>query len=117
MADLDPNEYEMAELGPAIKDVDDADELREMLALEEDGEDRVPVKTLIEDRIEKVEADDEGDLDPDYIGLDGSPTIVSSVDPIPKAPAEREATMVSPDDEAGMSDVFEEMRPFAAGGD
>jgi electron transfer flavoprotein beta subunit len=56
-------------------------------------------------------------LDPDYIGLDGSPTIVSSVDPIPKAPAEREATMVSPDDEAGMSDVFEEMRPFAAGGD
>jgi electron transfer flavoprotein beta subunit len=56
-------------------------------------------------------------LDPDYIGLDGSPTIVSSVDPIPKAPAEREATMVSPDDEAGMADVFEEMRPFAAGGD
>ncbi len=37
-------------------------------------------------------------VDPDYIGLDGSPTIVSSVDPIPKAPAEREATMVDPDD-------------------
>jgi electron transfer flavoprotein beta subunit len=56
-------------------------------------------------------------LDPDYIGLDGSPTIVSSVDPIPKAPAEREATMVSPDDEAAMADVFETMQPFAAGGD
>jgi electron transfer flavoprotein beta subunit len=56
-------------------------------------------------------------LDPDYIGLDGSPTIVSSVDPIPKAPAEREATMVSPDDEADMAEVFDEMRPFAAGGD
>jgi electron transfer flavoprotein beta subunit len=62
-------------------------------------------------------------LDPDYIGLDGSPTIVSSVDPIPKAPAEREATMVDPDDEAGMSEVFEELQPFAgsdaaaAGGD
>jgi len=56
-------------------------------------------------------------LDPDYIGLDGSPTIVSSVDPIPKAPAEREATMVSPDDAEGMRSVFEEMTPFAAGGD
>jgi electron transfer flavoprotein beta subunit len=56
-------------------------------------------------------------LDPDYIGLDGSPTIVSSVDPIPKAPAEREATMVSPDDESAMTEVFDEMRPFAVGGD
>jgi electron transfer flavoprotein beta subunit len=56
-------------------------------------------------------------LDPDYIGLDGSPTIVSSVDPIPKAPAEREATMVDPDDPEGMGDVFGEMREFAAGGD
>ena len=55
-------------------------------------------------------------LDPDYIGLDGSPTIVSSVDPIPKAPAEREATMVDPDDESGMGEVFEEMREFAAAG-
>ncbi|WP_227376544.1 electron transfer flavoprotein subunit beta/FixA family protein [Haladaptatus halobius] len=54
-------------------------------------------------------------LDPDYIGLDGSPTIVSSVDPIPKAPAEREATMVTPDDEEGMSEVLETMQPFAAG--
>ncbi|ODR80144.1 electron transfer flavoprotein subunit beta [Haladaptatus sp. W1] len=54
-------------------------------------------------------------LDPDYIGLDGSPTIVSSVDPIPKAPAEREATMATLDDEEAMADVLETMRPFAAG--
>jgi electron transfer flavoprotein beta subunit len=63
-------------------------------------------------------------LDPDYIGLDGSPTIVSSVDPIPKAPAEREATMVDPADTEGMREVVEELTPFAesasaaeAGGD
>jgi electron transfer flavoprotein beta subunit len=61
-------------------------------------------------------------VDPDYIGLDGSPTIVSSVDPIPKPPAEREATMVAPDDVEGMQSVLDEMRPFAgdaaaAGGD
>ncbi|WP_247728979.1 electron transfer flavoprotein subunit beta/FixA family protein [Halovivax limisalsi] len=54
-------------------------------------------------------------LDPDYIGLDGSPTIVSSVDPIPKAPSEREATMVDPADPDGMSQVVDEMAPFAGG--
>ncbi|WP_266077276.1 electron transfer flavoprotein subunit beta/FixA family protein [Haladaptatus caseinilyticus] len=54
-------------------------------------------------------------LDPEYIGLDGSPTIVSSVDPIPKAPAERDATMVTPDDEDAMAEVLETMRPFATG--
>jgi electron transfer flavoprotein beta subunit len=54
-------------------------------------------------------------VDPDYIGLDGSPTIVSSVDPIPKAPAEREATMVEPSDREGMTEVLEEMQPLAVG--
>jgi len=53
-------------------------------------------------------------LDPDFVGLDGSPTIVESVDPIPKAPAEREATMVEPDDTDGMNDVLEELEPYAA---
>jgi len=68
MPEIDPTEHEIAELGPKIKDVDDADELREMLAFEEDGEDRVPVKTLIEDRIEKVQGDDE-ETDPAEIDL------------------------------------------------
>ncbi|MFH5798749.1 electron transfer flavoprotein subunit beta/FixA family protein [Haladaptatus sp. CMAA 1911] len=54
-------------------------------------------------------------LDSEYIGLDGSPTIVSSVDPIPKAPAEREATMATLDDEEAMSEVLETMQPFAGG--
>ncbi|WP_345781995.1 electron transfer flavoprotein subunit beta/FixA family protein [Halorubrum sp. Boch-26] len=54
-------------------------------------------------------------LDPDFIGLDGSPTIVSGVDPIPKEPSEREATVVSPDDADGMDAVVDEMAPFAGG--
>jgi electron transfer flavoprotein beta subunit len=58
---------------------------------------------------------EELNLDPDYIGLDGSPTIVSSVDPIPKAPAEREATMIDPTDEDEMEAVVEEMAQFAGG--
>jgi electron transfer flavoprotein beta subunit len=53
-------------------------------------------------------------LDPDYVGLDGSPTIVESVDPIPKAPSEREATMLTPEDADGMTDVLEELTPYAA---
>ncbi|MFC7142381.1 electron transfer flavoprotein subunit beta/FixA family protein [Halosimplex aquaticum] len=54
-------------------------------------------------------------LDPDYIGLDGSPTIVAGVDPIPKAPSEREATVVDPSDDAGMEQVVEELAPYAEG--
>jgi len=54
-------------------------------------------------------------LDPEYIGLDGSPTIVSSVDPIPKAPAEREAMVVQAGDAEGLQTVFEAIQPFAGG--
>jgi len=68
MPEIDPTEYEIAELGPKIKDVDDADELREMLDLEEDGEDRAPVKTLIESRIDKLEEEDE-EVDPESVDL------------------------------------------------
>jgi electron transfer flavoprotein alpha subunit len=56
---LDPTEYDIAELGPKIKDVDDLDELREILAKEKDGEDRAGAVTLIESRIEKFEAEEE----------------------------------------------------------
>jgi electron transfer flavoprotein alpha subunit len=69
MVEYDPTEYEIADLGPKIKDVDDADELRAMLELEEGGEDRVPVKTLIEDRIEKVEDEGDGEIDPETVDL------------------------------------------------
>ena len=54
-------------------------------------------------------------LDPDYIGLDGSPTIVSSVDPIPKAPSEREATMIDANDPDQLAEVMDEFAPFAGG--
>ena len=54
-------------------------------------------------------------LDPNYVGLDGSPTIVSSVDPIPKAPSEREATTVRPEDPEGMAELVDELHAFAGG--
>jgi electron transfer flavoprotein beta subunit len=76
---------------------------------------RAETRERAEDHEEHMTTWDHADLnlDPDYIGLDGSPTIVSSVDPIPKAPAEREATMVDPNDGEGMGEVFEAMEPFA----
>jgi electron transfer flavoprotein beta subunit len=52
-------------------------------------------------------------LDPDYVGLDGSPTLVSSVDAIPRAPAEREPTFMDPSDDA-MHDVVEELASYGA---
>ena len=52
-------------------------------------------------------------LDPDHIGLDGSPTIVGRVDPIPKAPAEREATIINFKNKKEMEDVLGVMAPFA----
>jgi electron transfer flavoprotein beta subunit len=58
---------------------------------------------------------EELNLDPDYVGLDGSPTIVESVDPIPKAPSEREATTVDPADPEGMGQVLDELTPYAGG--
>ncbi|MFC7080180.1 electron transfer flavoprotein subunit beta/FixA family protein [Halorussus caseinilyticus] len=79
------------------------------------------LKAETEERVESYEdhlttwSAEDLDLDPDFIGLDGSPTIVSGVDPIPKAPSEREATMVAPDDADGMEQVLGEMRPLAGG--
>jgi len=62
MPEIDPTEHEIADLGPEVNGIDDVEELEEMLALEEGGEDRTPVKTLIESRIEDLE--DDGEVDP-----------------------------------------------------
>ncbi len=69
MPELDPREYEIAALGPKLKDVEDTDELRAMLELEREGDGRPPVETLIEDRIEKVEAAEDGPPDPASVDL------------------------------------------------
>ncbi|PSP93123.1 electron transfer flavoprotein subunit alpha [Halobacteriales archaeon QS_4_62_28] len=68
MPEIDPTEYEIAALGPKITDIDDPEEIEAMLALERDGEDRVPVKTLLEDRLEKLTAEDEA-VDPSEVDL------------------------------------------------
>ncbi|WP_348610534.1 electron transfer flavoprotein subunit beta/FixA family protein [Halobaculum rarum] len=68
----------------------------------------------IDDHVTYVDHEDLN-LDPDYVGLDGSPTIVSSVDPIPRAPAEREATEVDPADPEALGAVVEELSPYAGG--
>lgn len=63
---LEPSEYDISELGPKISDIDDLAELQEILDAEEAGEDRPPVKQLLESRIDKFTEDDEdgdGELD------------------------------------------------------
>ncbi|WP_435349611.1 electron transfer flavoprotein subunit alpha/FixB family protein [Haloarchaeobius sp. HRN-SO-5] len=68
MASIDPGEYTIAELGPALKDIEDVDELQEILQAEKEGEDRTGAVTLIESRIDKFSEDEtddeEGELDP-----------------------------------------------------
>ena len=68
---LDPTEYDIAEFGPAIKDVDTPEELEAILAAEEDGENRDNVKTLIESRIEKVSesSDTDEDIEPSELSV------------------------------------------------
>jgi electron transfer flavoprotein beta subunit len=89
------------------------------------AEHRLRYKDLREETQARAAADDVEDevtvwnhedlnLDPDFIGLDGSPTIVAGVDPIQKGEGAREATALTPEDDA-MEQVFEEMQPFAAG--
>jgi len=54
-------------------------------------------------------------LDPDFIGLDGSPTIVGRVDPIPKAPSDREAIIIDIESKSGLEEMLGIMAPFAGG--
>jgi electron transfer flavoprotein alpha subunit len=66
VTDFDPGGYTIQELGPALQEIEDSEELAEILDAERDGEDRKGAKTLIESRIEKFSggADDaEGELD------------------------------------------------------
>jgi electron transfer flavoprotein alpha subunit len=84
MPEIDPNEFEIAELGPKIKDVDDRDELEAMLAAEEGGQDRAPVKTLIQSRIDKLTEDDDGDgeIDLEEMGLADLANAIKSMDDV-----------------------------------
>jgi electron transfer flavoprotein alpha subunit len=67
---LDPADHEIADLGPALQNVADPDELRAIRDAEAEGDNRDPVLTLLDSRIEKAEAaleeensDEEDDLD------------------------------------------------------
>ncbi|SEW08791.1 electron transfer flavoprotein subunit alpha/FixB family protein [Halobacterium jilantaiense] len=57
---LDPGEYDISELGPAIQGVENVDELEAILEAEKAGEDRVGAKRLVESRIEKFREDGDG---------------------------------------------------------
>jgi electron transfer flavoprotein alpha subunit len=69
MPEIDPTDHDIAELGPKISDIEDEQELEEMLAMEKGGEGRAPVITLIEDRLEKIGDDDDGEIDPETVDL------------------------------------------------
>jgi len=59
MPEIDPSEYELAELTRKVRDVEDVEELEAILEAERAGDDRDPVITVREDRIEKLSAEDD----------------------------------------------------------
>ncbi len=75
---------------------------------------RLALRDLLEEQEAKVESYDDHlttwdvaalGVDPEKVGLKGSPTIVRSVDPIPKPPAEREPTFYDGDDPEELAEV------------
>ena len=82
---LDPNDYTIQELGPAIKDVEDLEALRSILEAEKDGENRKGAIALIESRIEKFEEDDDDapeEFDPTEMSPADIGNAVKSIDEI-----------------------------------
>jgi len=65
---IDPSEHETAELTPKVNDIDTVEELEAILEAEKEGEDRMPVKTVIENRIEDLQAENE-EVDPAEMDL------------------------------------------------
>ena len=62
MADIDPSDYELADLTKNVREIDDVEELEDILEAEKAGDGRDPVITVLEDRIETLEEED--DVDP-----------------------------------------------------
>jgi electron transfer flavoprotein alpha subunit len=68
VAEFDPGEYDISELGPAVREIEDVEELREILERETEGENRQGAVALIESRIEKFEGDEE-EVDVDSLDI------------------------------------------------
>ncbi len=62
-ADLDLAEMSAADVGNAVMDIDDGDVLRELIDREAEGEDRESVTSLIENRIDSIEGEEEQEAD------------------------------------------------------
>jgi electron transfer flavoprotein alpha subunit len=68
MPEIDPTELELPELTKEVQSVDDVEELEAILEAEREGENRSGAVTVIESRIETLEAEDEG-FDPETADL------------------------------------------------
>ena len=98
---LDPSDYEISELGPALADVEDVEALEEMLEAERDGANRDPVITLIESRIENLQAEDEeidaDEIDPGDLTLAELGNALRNVDDVAVLEGIREAEQTGQD--------------------
>ncbi|WP_435194118.1 electron transfer flavoprotein subunit alpha/FixB family protein [Natronomonas sp. EA1] len=63
--ELDPSELSLAEIGNAVKEIDDPERLEALLEEEEAGEDRDAAKRLINQRLDSVSGSDEEEVEID----------------------------------------------------
>jgi electron transfer flavoprotein alpha subunit len=84
MTEIDPGEYDVADLTAAVKDIEDPDVLQEILEAEEAGEDRAPIKAVLESRIEKFTEDEAapGELDPTELTVADLGNQITSIDDV-----------------------------------
>lgn len=61
MADLDPSEYTVDELSDELDGIDDPDTLEEIREAETDGQDRTGAKAVLDERLEAVADEQDGD--------------------------------------------------------
>lgn len=106
---LDPTEYEISELGPKVNQIDDVEELEAILEAEEAGDDRGPVKTLVQSRIDSLTEEEEpapDEVDPDELTLAELGNIVRKIDEVEELEAilaaERDGK-----DRSGAADLIE----------
>jgi electron transfer flavoprotein alpha subunit len=75
---IDPGEYDIPELGPAVQEIEDVEDLEAILAAEEAGADREGAKQLLRSRIEKFREEDIAEEDTEFDLSEYSPAAVGN---------------------------------------
>jgi len=119
MPEIDPSEYDIAELGPKLKEIEAVEELEAILDAEREGQDRSNVVTLIESRIEKLSEDDDetGDLDPTELSVAELGNAIRNIEDAEELEAILEAETAGDDRDSAKSLIQKRIESVQGSGD